>query len=393
MVKRKIFETFALRLREPRRFIQVIAGPRQIGKTTMVQYVLGLVEGTTHYASADAVLSAGAIWLEQQWEIARQSVGKGGEAVLAIDEIQKIPNWSETVKKLWDEDTAHARNIKVVLLGSAQLLVQKGLTESLAGRFEVLHATHWNYPEMRDGFGLSLEQFCFFGGYPGAAALIGEENRWRLYVRDTLVETTISKDVLMLANIHKPALLRNLFLMGCAYSGQQLSFQKMAGQLQDVGNTTTLAHYLQLLQSAGLLAGLQKYAGQLVRQRSSSPKLLALNNALMTSSSNFSFREWRDHPERWGRLVETAVGNHLQQSVLETRIGLTYWNDRSLEVDYVLGAGDRLTAIEVKSGRTPSAFPGIEAFASKFRVTRKLLVGGTGIPLDEFMATPAEAWL
>jgi len=234
MVKRKIFEMFALRLREPRRFIQVIAGPRQIGKTTMVQYILGLAEGATHYASADAVLSSGAVWLEQQWEIARQSVCKRGETVLAIDEIQKIPNWSETVKKLWDEDTAHARNIKVVLLGSAQLLVQKGLTESLAGRFEVLHATHWNYPEMRDGFGFSLEQFLFFGGYPGAAALIGEENRWRLYVRDTLVETTISKDVLMLANIHKPALLRNLFLMGCAYSGQQLSFQKMAGQLQDV---------------------------------------------------------------------------------------------------------------------------------------------------------------
>lgn len=393
MVKRTIFETVALRLREPRRFIQVISGPRQIGKTTLVQYVLGLSECATHYASADAVLSAGAVWLEQQWEIARQSVHKGGETVLAIDEIQKIPNWSETVKKLWDEDTAHARNIKVVLLGSAQLLVQKGLTESLAGRFEVLHATHWSYPEMRDGFGFSLEQYLFFGGYPGAAALAGEENRWRLYVRDTLVETTISKDVLMLANIHKPALLRNLFLMGCAYSGQQLSFQKMAGQLQDAGNTTTLAHYLQLLQSAGLLAGLQKYAGQVVRQRSSSPKLLALNNALMTASSNFSFREWRDHPERWGRLVETAVGNHLQQSALETRIGLHYWNDRSLEVDFALGAGDRLTAIEVKSGRTPSAFPGIEAFASKFRVTRKLLVGGTGIPLDEFLATPAEAWL
>lgn len=393
MVKRKIFEIFAKRLREPRRFIQVISGPRQTGKTTLVQYVLGLSECLTHYASADAVLTAGMVWLEQQWEIARQSARTGGEVVLAIDEIQKISNWSETVKKLWDEDTADGWKIKVVLLGSAQLLVQKGLSESLAGRFEVLHATHWSFQEMRDGFGLSLEQHLFFGGYPGAAALITDENRWRLYVRDTLIETTISKDVLMLANIYKPALLRNLFLLGCVYSGQQLSFQKMAGQLQDAGNTTTLAHYLQLLQSAGLLAGLQKYAGHVVRQRSSSPKLLALNNALMTASSTFSFREWRGHPERWGRLVETAVGNHLQQSVLETGIGLYYWNDRNLEVDFVLGAGDRLTAIEVKSGRTPSTFPGIEAFASKFKVTRKLLVGGTGIPLEEFLATPAEAWL
>jgi len=393
MVKRKIFEAFATRLREPRRFIQVISGPRQTGKTTLVQYILSQLESATHYASADAVLSAGAVWLEQQWEIARQAVRAGGEGVLAIDEIQKIPNWSETVKKLWDEDTAHDRKIKVVLLGSAQLLIQKGLTESLAGRFEVLHATHWSYPEMRDGFGFTLEKYLFFGGYPGAASLVGDENRWRLYVRDTLIETTISKDVLMLSNIHKPALLRNLFLLGCAYSGQQLSFQKMAGQLQDVGNTTTLAHYLQLLQSAGLLAGLQKYAGQVVRQRSSCPKLLALNNALMTASSQFSFNEWRDHPERWGRLVETAVGNHLHESALDTRIGVYYWNDRSLEVDFVLGAGDQLTAIEVKSGRTPSTFPGIEAFASKFKVTRKLLVGGTGIPLEEFLSTPASAWL
>jgi len=393
MVKRKIFEAFAARLREPRRFIQVISGPRQTGKTTLVQYILSQFECATHYASADAVLSAGAVWLEQQWEIARQALRAGGEGVLAIDEIQKIPNWSETVKKLWDEDTAHDRKIKVVLLGSAQLLIQKGLTESLAGRFEVLHATHWSYPEMRDGFGFTLEKYLFFGGYPGAASLIGDENRWRLYVRDTLIETTISKDVLMLSNIHKPALLRNLFLLGCAYSGQQLSFQKMAGQLQDVGNTTTLAHYLQLLQSAGLLAGLQKYAGQVVRQRSSCPKLLALNNALMTASSQFSFNEWRDHPERWGRLVETAVGNHLQESALDTRIGVYYWNDRSLEVDFVLGAGDQLTAIEVKSGRTPSTFPGIEAFASKFKVTRKLLVGGTGIPLEEFLSTPASSWL
>jgi predicted AAA+ superfamily ATPase len=393
MVKRKIFEAFAARLREPRRFIQVISGPRQTGKTTLAQYILSQFECATHYASADAVLSAGAVWLEQQWEIARQALRAGGEGVLAIDEIQKIPNWSETVKKLWDEDTAHDRKIKVVLLGSAQLLIQKGLTESLAGRFEVLHATHWSYPEMRDGFGFTLEKYLFFGGYPGAASLIGDENRWRLYVRDTLIETTISKDVLMLSNIHKPALLRNLFLLGCAYSGQQLSFQKMASQLQDVGNTTTLAHYLQLLQSAGLLAGLQKYAGQVVRQRSSCPKLLALNNALMTASSQFSFNEWRDHPERWGRLVETAVGNHLQESALDTRIGVYYWNDRSLEVDFVLGAGDQLTAIEVKSGRTPSTFPGIEAFASKFKVTRKLLVGGTGIPLEEFLSTPASSWL
>jgi uncharacterized protein len=391
--KREMYATLSSRLREPRRFLQVVAGPRQTGKTTMVQYVLGTLSSASHYASADAVVSAGGAWIEQQWEIARQSSTRTGECTLAIDEIQKIPNWSEIVKKLWDEDALKHRNIKVILLGSAQLLLQKGLTESLAGRFEMLRASHWSYPEMRDAFGYSLDQYLYFGGYPGAAALIGDEVRWRLYVRDTLIETTLSKDVLMMAVIHKPALLRNLFLLGCAYSSQLLSFQKMAGQLQDAGNTTTLAHYLQLLESAGLLAGLQKTAGQIVRQRASSPKLLALNTALMTAVSDFSFAEWRDRPDRWGRLVETAIGNHLYRGAQEALMSLNYWNDGNLEVDYTLRAGDRLTAIEVKSGRTPSAFPGIDAFAGKFPVTRKLLVGGSGIPVEEFLSSAVESWL
>lgn len=393
MFKRGIFDVLARRLREPRRFIQVVSGPRQTGKTTLVHYVLEHSGVASHYVSADAVLSSGAVWLEQQWEVARQAALQTGEALLAIDEIQKISNWSETVKRLWDEDTAKGIPVKVILLGSAQLLIQKGLTESLAGRFELIRATHWSFAEMRDGFGFSLEQYLFFGGYPGAAAWVGDENRWRLYVRDTLIETTISKDVLMLAAVHKPALLRNLFLLGCAYSSQLLSFQKMTGQLQEAGNTTTLAHYLQLLESAGLLAGLQKIAGQVVRQRASSPKLLALNTALMTAVSDYSFAEWRKHPDRWGRLVETAVGNHLYLSGADPRLVVNYWNDRNLEVDFTLRAGDRLTAIEVKSGRVPSTFPGMEAFAKNFPVTRKLLVGGTGISVETFLCTPAEKWL
>lgn len=393
MIKREVFGILVRRIEECRRFIQVVAGPRQVGKTTLVQHVLAHTKTVSHYASADAVAASGSIWLEQQWEVARQIAQQSGEAILAVDEIQKITNWSETVKKLWDEDSSKRRNIKVVLLGSSQLLVQKGLTESLAGRFELLRVSHWSFSEMRDGFGYSLEQFLFFGGYPGTASLIGDERRWRLYVRDTLIETTISKDVLMLTAIHKPALLKNLFLLGCAYSAQLLSFQKVMGHLQDAGNTTTLAHYLQLLEHAGLLAGVQKFANQTVRQRASISKFLALNNALMTAVSDYSFDEWRSRPDRWGRLVETAVGNHLYSACQETQMTLHYWNDRNLEVDYTLHSGDRLTAIEVKSGRTPTAFPGVDAFAKRFPVTRKLLVGGTGIPLEKFLSTPANLWL
>ena len=393
MIKRSIFDVFALRLKEQRRFIQVIVGPRQVGKTTLVRFVLENTATASHYASADAVMTSGTVWLEQQWEVARQLSRFKGESILAIDEIQKVANWPETVKRLWDEDSAKGQNIKVVLLGSAHVLVQKGLTESLAGRFELFRTSHWSFAEMRDGFGYSLEQYLFFGGYPGAASLVNDEKRWHLYVRDTLIETTLSKDVLMLTAVLKPALLRNLFFLGCVYSAQLLSFQKIMGQLQDAGNTTTLAHYLHLLESAGLLAGLQKISEHPVRQRASSPKLLALDNALMAAASDYSFSEWNSHPDRWGRLVETAVGNHLYAAAQENAFTLNYWNDRTLEVDYTLHKGDRLTAIEVKSGRTPSAFPGIDAFSKRFPVTRKLLVGGTGLPLETFLSTPAREWL
>lgn len=393
MLKRQKLAVLQARLAEKRRFIQVVAGPRQVGKTTLVEMALGASPTPHHYASADNAGVAGRAWIEQQWEAARQLLHAAPEAVLALDEIQKITRWSEAVKQLWDADRKAGRNLKVVLLGSAQLLLQRGLTESLAGRFELIQVTHWTYAEMQAEFGFTLEQYLWFGGYPGAAGMIGDEARWRQYVRDSLIETTIAKDVLMLAPVRKPALLRNLFFLGCHYSGQQLSFQKMTGQLQDVGNASTLAHYLGLLDSAGLLCGLMKHAGQVVRRLASSPKLLALNNALMNAAGTLGFAEARRQPDRWGRIVETAVGNHLRNASMGTAMEVGYWQDRQLELDFVLRAGSRLTAIEVKSGRTPDAFPAMAAFAQKFPVTRKLLVGGTGIPLEEFLSTPPENWL
>lgn len=393
MLRREKTDILTSRLTEKRQFIQVIAGPRQVGKTTMVQMALGTLPTPHHYASADNVMVAGQAWIVQQWEMGRQLLQTAPEAVLALDEIQKVANWSEVVKQLWDADSLAGRNLKVVLLGSAQLLLQRGLTESLAGRFELIQVTHWSYAEMRAEFGFSLEQYLWFGGYPGAAGMVGDEERWRHYIRDTLIETTIAKDVLMLAPVQKPALLRNLFFLGCHYSGQQLSFQKMTGQLQDVGNASTLSHYLSLLDSAGLLCGIMKYAGQAVRRQASSPKLLALNNALMNAAGTLAFAEARQQPDRWGRIVETAIGNHLRNASIGTRLELFYWQDRQLELDFVLRSGTRLTAIEVKSGRSPTAFPAIEAFAKHFPVTRKLLVGGTGIPIREFLATPPGNWL
>jgi uncharacterized protein len=384
----------ARRLAEPRRFIQVVAGARQVGKTTLVLQVMDRSGIPARYASADEPTLRGAEWIEQQWQAARLSARDHPEsgALLVLDEIQKIPGWSEQVKRLWDEDTRARRALKVVLLGSAPLLVAQGLSESLAGRFELLHLPHWSYAEMRDAFGFSLDEFIFYGGYPGAAPLIGEPRRWASYVLESLVETSISRDILLMTRVDKPALLRRVFELACRYSGQVLSYTKMLGQLQDAGNTTTLAHYLDLLAGAGLACGLQKYAGDFARQRASSPKLQVFNTALLSSQSGLSLEEARADPQFWGRLVESAVGAQLVNAAAEGSCKVFYWRERNREVDFVVQVGRRVTAIEVKSSRASDAHPGLAAFSAAFRPWRSLLVGGDGIALEEFLSRPVPDW-
>jgi hypothetical protein len=382
------------RLAAPRRFVQAVAGPRQVGKTTLVGQVLAQLGLPSRQASADEPALRDRSWIEQQWELARLLAREGGRrgAVLALDEIHKVGGWSETVKRLWDEDTRRRLPLRVVLLGSAPLLIQRGL-ESLAGRFEMTYLPHWSLAEMREAFSWGLERYVYFGGYPGAAPLVREPRRWARYVKDSLIETTLSRDVLLLTRVDKPALLRRLFELACGYSGQPLSYQKMLGQLQDAGNTTTLAHYLDLLGAAGMVTGLQKFAGDRARQRASSPKLQVLNTALVTAQSGLSPREARADPEFWGRLVESAIGAHLAAAAAAGACELYYWREGDSEVDFVLRAGRRVVAIEVKSGRRRGGLRGLEAFSAAFRPDRKLLVGADGIPVEEFLERPVERWL
>ena len=399
MFSRPQGKILARRLRERRRFIQVVAGPRQVGKTTLVQQVAEAFGLAWRYASADEPTLRGREWIEQQWNAARLLLGSARRAasrrgaLLVLDEIQKIPDWSETVKRLWDADSAKGVPLKVALLGSAPLLIQRGLSESLAGRFEVLHLPHWSYAEMRAAFGWKLAQFIFYGGYPGAAPLVKDPERWARYVKDALIETTISRDVLLLTRVDKPALLRRLFQLGCGYSGQILSYQKMLGQLQDAGNTTTLANYLDLLAGAGMVTGLQKFAGEEVRRRGSSPKLQVLNTALMCAQAGMALAEARADAAFWGRVVESAVGAHLANAAAAGVCELFYWRERGREVDFVVRSGKAVTAIEVKSGRAQETLPGMEAFAAAFKPKRKLLVGGDGIALEEFLLQPVEHWV
>jgi predicted AAA+ superfamily ATPase len=394
-IQREYAAQLATRLAEPRRFLHVVAGPRQVGKTTLVQQVLARLDRPNHFVSADEPALRDRAWLVAQWERARLLAKESGKqgAVLALDEVQKVPDWSEVVKRLWDEDTRARLPLRVVLLGSAPLLVQRGLSESLTGRFELLHLPHWSFTEMRAAFGFTLEQYLYFGGYPGAAPLAADPARWRRYLLDALIETTISRDVLLLTRVDKPALLRRLFELGCRYSGQVLSFTKMLGQLHDVGNTTTLSHYLELLAGAGMLTGISKYSGKAVRSRGSSPKLQVFNTALLTAQSGLTPTEARADPEFWGRLTESAVGAHLANAAATGVCELFYWREGNLEVDFVLRSGRVVVGIEVKSGRAPLAHSGLAAFSDAFKPKRTLLVGGDGIPANEFLSRPVTDWL
>lgn len=384
-LRRAIVSTLLDRLAETPERLQIISGPRQVGKTTVVRQALAACGLSSHYASADDPTLRDATWLDEQWQEGRRLAREHeGGAVLAIDEIQKVDNWAETVKRLWDEERAEARPLRVILLGSAALLIQHGLSETLTGRFELIRAPHWSFGEMRDAFGFSFEQFVYFGGYPGAAPLVDDEERWASYVLDSIVETTISRDLLLLTRVDKPALLRSLFRLVCDYSSQIVSYQKLTGQLQDAGNTTTIAHYLDLLSGAGLAVGLEKYSPGKVRQRRSTPKLLALDTALVSATSGRTFAESRKSREHWGRLVETAIGAHLW-AARSPRTELLYWRDRNREVDFVLARGDSLTAIEVKSGRRRDGLPGMSAFESAHGPAVKILVGGDGTPLEAFL--------
>ncbi|MDR0872273.1 MAG: ATP-binding protein [Prevotellaceae bacterium] len=386
MIERVDLQFITNRIKEPKRFIQVVSGPRQTGKTTMLLQLLDKVPFAGRYETADAVSASDVFWLSQVWESVRMRMKAEGlqEFLLIIDEVQKLNNWSETVKKEWDTDIRNDLNIKVILSGSSRLLLQTGLTESLAGRFELIHFTHWSFAEMQAAFGWDIWQYVYFGGYPGAATLIADEKRWKDYVRNALVETSISKDILMLTRVDKPALLKKLFELGSYYSGQILSFNKVLGQLLDAGNTTTLSNYLNLLNDSGLLGGIEKYAGNIVSIRSSSPKFQVYNNALLSIQWNESFNEMRLSPELWGRLAESAIGAHLLNSKIVGNYNLYYWREGNNEVDFVLEKKGKVIGLEVKSG-LKTTNKGLTAFRKKYPDAKVLLVGTGGIPYEEFL--------
>jgi len=409
-------QTLLNRLKEQPHFITIVAGPRQVGKTTLVRQALetsgnyfiavdqpdtpGLrpnVAATEDVSEVDGA-PRDAAWLIRAWQRARQHFRaftlKNPEQPFAfvLDEIQKIPRWSNTVKGLWDADRAQGLAMHVILLGSSPLLMQKGLTESLTGRYELMRLSHWSYAEMHQAFDFTLDEYIYFGGYPGSASLIRDEHRWRNYVVASLVQPSIDTDILQMARVDKPALLKQLFELGASYSGQILALGKVKGQLQDAGNETTLAGYLGLLDSAGLLTGLHKYHVGAARRRASAPKFNVLNTALMSSATPYTFDQAKVDRSYWGRLVESTVGAHLCNTAAPQE-DVSYWRESPYEVDFVISNAARLTAIEVKAGNLAGKLSGLSAFTKQHQACRPLLVGTGGVGLTEFLSYPLAHWL
>ena len=373
------------RLLEPKNKMQVIAGPRQVGKSTLVEQVCQSMELPSFIFNADAIPADDNDWIRRVWESVRIQVRNQSlsEAILVIDEIQKLKQWSEVVKREWDADIRNKVPIKVLLLGSSRLLLRKGLTESLAGRYELIRMGHWSYPEMRDAFGFTLEQWIYFGGYPGAADYIADMRRWKKYIKDSLVAPAIEKDVIMTSNIYKPTLMKRLFELGCSYSSEQISLTKLLGQLQDAGNVTTLSSYLEVLGQCNLLTGLHKYAFDEARKRQSIPKILTYNNALMTAYRGKGLERDMADPMVWGRWIESAVGAYLLDFAEEQDAHVYYWRDRNDEVDFIVECQGDVVAIEVKSGRR-GMNSGLPEFVRRYHPHRSFVAGTDGIPFATF---------
>lgn len=389
---RQLFHNLKENLSKPTPVIHVLIGPRQVGKTTIALQIKESIKIPAIYATADSPVPLDATWIETHWQRAvTESNASKSPVLLILDELQKVRGWSETLKVLWDTRSV-GPEIRVLILGSSSLLMQEGLTESLAGRFFLHRCSHWSYSECKTAFEWNLKQWIFFGGYPGSASFINDEISWKRYIADSLIETVLARDVLQMSKITKPVLLRHLFALATTLPAQFVSYTKMLGQLHDAGNTTTLAHYLKLLESAFLVSGLELFSRNKQRKRGSSPKLVLWNNALVNALSTRTFEAAITDAVWWGRLVENAVGASLCNNLNSIEYTITYWREGNYEVDYVVVRGSKTWAIEIKSGISKK-LSGLARFQNKYPDTKPMIIGEAGIPLEEFFSKDPAQWL
>lgn len=387
MYQRRHLNILKSRMAEPRRRMQIVMGPRQVGKSTLVGQFTEGVSVPFDFFAADGVNRFDSSWIPNKWQQVRMrmDIHSEQEHILIIDEVQKIRGWSEQVKKEWDEDSRSHRNLKVILLGSSRLLLQKGLEESLEGRFETIKMGYWDWQEMHEAFGFSMDEYVYFGGFPGLAPDIQDEDRWRNLMEDSIISPILTRDILEIEEIRNPALLRQVFELACIESAKELSLTKMQGTMNS-GTVPTIKNYLDILNKSMIVQPLQNYSPSRVKEKQSVPKMQVFNNAFRNRFGTFSFDEARVDPAEWGRLVESAVGAHLANRAMTDDYELFYWrNERRQECDYVLRKGQALVAIEVKSGSVDKTV-GFEKFKERFadKVTAAFIVGPHALPLDDF---------
>ena len=387
MYQRRHLNILKSRMAEPRRRMQIVMGPRQVGKSTLVGQFTEATSVPFDFFAADSVSHFDTSWIPNKWQQVRMrmDIHSEQEHILIIDEVQKIRGWSEQVKKEWDEDSRSHRNLKVILLGSSRLLLQKGLEESLEGRFETIKMGYWDWQEMHEAFGFSMDEYVYFGGFPGLAPDIQDEDRWRNLMEDSIISPILTRDILEIEEIRNPALLRQVFELACIESAKELSLTKMQGTMNS-GTVPTIKNYLDILNKSMIVQPLQNYSPSRVKEKQSVPKMQVFNNAFRNRFGTFSFDEARVDPAEWGRLVESAVGAHLANRAMTDDYELFYWrNERRQECDYVLRKGQALVAIEVKSGSVDKTV-GFEKFKERFadKVTAAFIVGPHALPLDDF---------
>lgn len=387
MYQRRHLNILKSRMAEPRRRMQIVMGPRQVGKSTLVGQFTEGISVPFDFFAADGVNRFDSSWIPNKWQQVRMrmDIHSEQEHILIIDEVQKIRGWSEQVKKEWDEDSRSHRNLKVILLGSPRLLLQKGLEESLEGRFETIKMGYWDWQEMHEAFGFSMDEYVYFGGFPGLAPDIQDEDRWRNLMEDSIISPILIRDILEIEEIRNPALLRQVFELACIESAKELSLTKMQGTMNS-GTVPTIKNYLDILNKSMIVQPLQNYSPSRVKEKQSVPKMQVFNNAFRNRFGTFSFDEARVDPAEWGRLVESAVGAHLANRAMTDDYELFYWrNERRQECDYVLRKGQALVAIEVKSGSVDKTV-GFEKFKEQFadNVTAAFIVGPHALPLDDF---------
>lgn len=374
--------------------IQLVTGPRQVGKTTLLLDLAAQYGEAAMYTAADAPEAGVPGYWDRFWAGA-ESRAERGTTIVLLDEIHLLPDWASSLKASWDRFRRRHLPIHIVATGSSGLRVTQGSRESLAGRFERIVFAHWSAAALASTFNVptaeAVRQSVLFGTYPGAWDLARDEARWRAYIRDAIIEPAIGRDVLALGQVRRPGLLRQVFAVAVGSPAEIVSLQKIQGQLGDRGALETVAHYLELLRDAYLVAGLEKFTRRAVRRRAAPSKLVTLNNALLSATHPNGPPDPARDAARFGAWIENAC----LASAINQGQRVTYWREEPLEVDAVVEGSWGAWAIEIKTGRFDRRdLTGLFEFCRRHPAFRPLVVTRPG---DDDIARrfrlPAITWV